>query len=158
MSRMTICIHRHAGTLFLALSLCFLIACGATRTATDTPKPVGGAIQPPLSADERKAQSVAIEFVQHAMRGEDREKAQARALMEPTYGAMVPNLYDALGLQPNPSDGYSVVPDHREGGAIVFVVNIDYRGGRQRGWLTVTPGAQGWRVTHIVAVAPSRPD
>jgi len=89
-----------------------------------------------------KAQGVAVEFVQHAMRGEDEEKARARILMEPTYSATIPNLYNALGLLPNPSDGYSVVPDHREGNAIVFVVNLDYRGGRQHRWLTLVPITQ----------------
>jgi hypothetical protein len=88
------------------------------------------------------------------MRGEDEEKARARVLMEPTYSATIPNLYNALGLLPNPSDGYSVVPDHREGNAIVFVVNLDYRGGRQHRWLTLVPTAQGWRVTRIGAAAP----
>jgi len=146
-------LHRDIATFLLVLSFCLLTACGGTRVATDTPKPIGGGLQPPLSADELKAQHVAFEFVQHAMRGEDREKAQARALMEPTYSAMVPNLYNALGLHQNPSDGYSVAPDHREGTAVVFVVNLDYRGGRERRWLTIAPSAQGWRVTQVVAAS-----
>ncbi len=149
---MTRCRHRLRGVLLLSLVLWLPVACGGTRAATTIPKPVGGGIQPALSADELKAQRVAFEFVRHAMKGEDREKAQARALMEPTYSAMVSNLYNALGLHQNPSDGYSVVPDHREGEAIVFVVNLDYRGGRERRWLTVAPSAQGWRVTRIVPV------
>jgi len=146
---------RHSiGAPLLFLALCLLSACGATRIATDTPEAISGGIQPPLSADEVKAQGVAVEFVQHAMRGEDEEKARARILMEPTYSATIPNLYNALGLLPNPSDGYSVVPDHREGNAIVFVVNLDYRGGRQHRWLTLVPITQGWRVTRIGAAAP----
>ncbi len=115
---------------------------------TDTPKPISGNIQPPLSADERKGAGVATEFVQEVMVGQE---ARARSLIEPGYSATIANLYDALGLHENPSGGYQVIPDHREGDSLVFAVVLDYPHRQLRGGVTVIPSTQGWQVTRIVA-------
>lgn len=115
---------------------------------TDTAKPVGG-IQPPLSADEMKAQGIMTEFFQAVTGG---QQAYARSMMESNYSATVANLYDALGLPKNPNGfEYQLLPDHREGDSIVFAVNINFPEPRLRGSVTLTPSIQGWRVTRIVA-------
>ncbi len=160
-----------AGALLLVLPLCLLAACSASRVttstpapiplppraassaagaqATDTPKPIGGGIQPPLSPDEKTAQSVATEFVGAVMTGRE---TYARSLMEPHYSAMVASLYDALGLNGGPREySYQVLPGYRGMDTLVFVVVLEYPRRQLRGNVTLMPSTRGWRVTHIAA-------
>ncbi len=117
---------------------------------TDTPKPAGDFLQPPLSVDERKGEGVGTEFVQAVLLGQE---ARARSLMEPSYSATVANLAGALGLRGNPEGGYSVGVVRRVAGQLIVRAAFSYPGGQVTRAITVARVGNDWKITHIDPVS-----
>jgi len=120
-------------------------ASSIARQPTDTPKPSSDFLQPPLSAEERQGQDVALRFVQAVILRQD---TLARTLLTPDYSVTVPDLAPALGLKGNP-DQFTVGVAYRASGQLIVRAAFNYPQEQVTRQITVARVGNDWKIIHI---------